>query len=371
MRRTTLVAIAGVCAAAGSAAGQYTFSNLGAGASPTGISADGSVVAGTNASQYFRWTPGGGVVTIGGTAPGVGGAGGQAKISDDGRYIAGTAIDPTNNLYTMSRYDAVSGQWTNLPSLGATSGQSTSSAWGISGDGNTVVGLGWVNAGTANAISWQANSNITTSLGTSVAGRSTRANATNSDGSVIAGWQDSSTGFRQAAVWSGGAQTLLTAPNGNPLSEAGDVSSNGQWVVGGSNASATAGQPWRWSQATGTEILTSIFNPSWSGSGTGIADNGWIVGFMRPFGPALFGEGFIWFPGQGMVNLTDYARSIGVPIPTGTVLSLPLAISADGLTISGQGRSSTGAIGWVITIPAPGASMLLALGGVAALRRKR
>ena len=65
-----------------------------------------------------------------------------------------------------------------------------------------AVGLGWVTAGRAEAM--VVDGSTVSSLGTTVPGRSTRANAADFDGSVIVGWQDSSTGFRQGAVWSNG-----------------------------------------------------------------------------------------------------------------------------------------------------------------------
>lgn len=357
---------------AGSAAGQYQYFNLGA-VTPRAASADGSVVTGDNNAQYFAWTAGSGVSLIGGTAPSVAGAGGQPSISDDGRYIAGTAINPSNaNRYEMSRYDRQTGQWTNLGGIGGVSGSSVSSGWGISGDGNTVVGLGWVNAGTANAVRWNATSNLTESLGTSVAGRSTRANAVNGNGSVIAGWQDSSTGFRQGAVWVNGVQTLIADAQGNPASEASDVTTDGRWVVGAGNT-GTGNQAWRWSAETGYENLGSLPNNTARGSATGIADNGTIIGFQRVGPPAVSGDGFIWFPGVGMVNLTQLALNLGVPLPAGYRLALPLGISADGNTIVGIGafQGSFISSGWVITIPAPGSAAVLAVGGLVAARRRR
>lgn len=368
--RTALVGVAGALALALAGAASAQFFNLGAGNTPTAVSNGGAFVAGTNASQYFSWSAGTGLSLIGGVAPGSG-VGGQAGISGDGRYISGTFRDAANsNLATMSRYDRTTGAWTALPSLGAASGTETSSGWGMSADGNSVVGLGWISAGGANAIQWNASTGTTTNLGTSVAGRSSRANAVSGDGSVVAGWQDGTTGFRQAAVWTNGVQQVLSGPGGELLSEAGDVSTNGQWVVGGAN-SGTGNRTWRWSAATGTQFLTSIFDATWSGSATAIADNGTILGFHRPFGPAVFGQGFIWTESTGMVNLTSYVQSQGVVLPSGTVLSLPLAVSADGLTFAGLGRGTTGSFGWVVTIPSPGSLAVLGLAGVMAGRRRR
>ena len=64
-------------------------------------------------------------------------------------------------------------------------------------------------------------------------GRSSRANGCNADGTVVVGWQDSTSGFRQGAVWNDGVQTLITlGTNGAALGEASGCSADGTWVVG-------------------------------------------------------------------------------------------------------------------------------------------
>lgn len=370
--KTAMMRVAVVCGLSGLLAGAASaqFFNLGAGNTPSAVSNGGSVVAGYTTTQYFAWTPGSGLGLIGGAAPG-NGVGGQAGISADGRYISGTARDLANsNLATMSRYDRTTGLWTALPSLGAVSGTETSSGWGMSADGNTVVGLGWISGGGANAISWSASTGTTTNLGTTVAGRSSRANAVNGDGSVVAGWQDASNGFRQAAVWTNGVQQILSSTTG-ALSEASDVSESGAWVVGAGGANSQQ-RPWRWSAAGGVEILPTIFNAAWRGGATAVGNDGTVLGFYRPFpGPAVQGEGFIWNPTLGMVNLTAYVQSQGVVLPAGVSLALPLAMSSDGQTFAGLGRSGTATFGFVVTIPSPGAMAVLGLAGVAAGRRRR
>ena len=144
------------------------------------------------------WTQDTGVVLIGGVAPQ--NYGGQTDISGDGTLISATRINPDTNLGELSSYNVSTQTWTSHGSLGSSSGSSASSAWGMSSDGLTIVGLGWVNAGSAHAIKWTAAQGVE-DLGSTVSGRSTRANTANSDGTVIAGWQDSSSGFRQGAVW--------------------------------------------------------------------------------------------------------------------------------------------------------------------------
>ena len=67
-----------------------------------------------------------------------------------------------------------------------------------------------------------------------------------------------------------------------------------------------------------------------------------------------------------MVNLTDYLRDIGVELPSGYTLALPLAISDDGTTIAGLGRQGFAASGFIVRIKALTAdvnTLSLAAGG--------
>lgn len=340
--------IAGSCATAQlAAAGSGGFLNLGANILVYAASADGAVASGQTPSQYFFWTQATGVVLIGSV-----GDSGQPTISDDGLRISGTRVNPDTGLNEIAFFDRGTGVWTNLGGIGGQSGSSVSSGWGMSGDGLSVVGLGWVNAGSAHAI----RSDLVgppVDLGSTAPERSTRANATNFDGSVVVGWQDGVTGFRQGAVWSDGVQTLIFDQNsGGELSEAIGVTADGQWVIG-AGSFANGDQAYRWSAAAGVESLGHL-DPTFRGAATGISDDGAvIVGFDRPFGPALLGQGFIWTESTGMVNLNTFAASLGIDTQ-GVTMSIPLGISADGRTIVGQGLGGGGARGFILTIPAFG-----------------
>lgn len=337
-----------VLASSGTLFAQSTFNDLGAAQTASGVSMNG-VVVGTNPSGYFRWTAAGGLVNIGGTAPG-GGVGGQAKISNDGVYTCGTFLNPASGSNEMSRWSSASSSWLPFGGIGGSSGVETSSGWSISGDGRCTVGLGWVNGGTAHAIR-RLDGGATIDLGSTVANRSTRANGVNTSGSVIVGWQDAASGFRQGAIWTNGVQTLITlASNGQPLGEAQDVSDVGTVVVG-TGVSANQNQAWRWTAATGGQSLGAL-NPTWIAAATAVSDDGnTIIGYERPFGsPAVFGTGFIWRQGVGMTDLKTYLVSKGVPVPAAFTLALPLGISADGRTIVGLGRNGGIASGFVAKI---------------------
>lgn len=342
-RTTTLAALSALALA--SAASAQSFSNLGASVTPTGVSADGSVVAAyIFQGPFFKWTPEGGLINIGGNANA-----GNASVSDDGTVIAGSILNPSNNLYEMARYDVATSTWQSVGSLGSSCDSSASSGWGMSGDGQVLVGLGWVPGCRAHGIAWSQSEGMV-DLGSTVLDRSSRANAANFDGSVIVGWQDGATGFRQGAVWRDGVQTLITTNTGGLASEASGVSADGTWVIG-SGSGDNGFNAWRWSEDTGFENIGTTGGFSNRGASTAIsADGSVIVGFYRPFpGPATFGQGFIWTEETGLVNLNTFVASQGVDT-AGITLALPLAISADGRTIAGLG---SGGVGFVVTLPAP------------------
>ena len=328
-----------------------TFVHLGTGLTAYDSNNNGSVVVGYGTSQYWVWTQATGRVDVGGSVPG-NGVGGRPRISSDGTLLTGTRLNPTTNLQEISSYSIPNGIWESFGGLGSSSGGESSSGWGVSDDGTTLVGLGWVTAGSAQAIRWRASTGVV-SLGTTVAGRSTRANDCNAGGDVIVGWQDSTSGFRQGAVWVDGVQTLISL-SGSPLGEASGVSNDGTWVIG-NGVSSNGFNPWRWSRDTGASNLGVPPTAGWQGYATSISGDGSIIiGFYRPFGsPSFFGSGFIWTAATGTVDLNTYAQTQGVVVPADTILALPLAISRDGRTIVGNSRQGNLQNAFILTIAPP------------------
>jgi len=313
------------------------------------------VVAGSSTAsvEYFIWTPDGGHQIIGGVSAG-NGAGGQAGISADGTIVSATMADPGTGLYTAARYSIATDTWTPLGGLNGSCDNSISSGWGMSGDGTTLVGLGWDGC-SAYATYWIGDA-AGVSLGTTSSGNSTRANGTNHDGSVIVGWQDGN--GRQGAVWVDGDQELITQPNGQAASEAYGVSSNGEWVSGmGVGPIWGVGDTWRYN--TVTNVSETVPNLTTGGgrymAGTGISGDGsMIVGGTWPFGvPAYFGNAFVWREGKGTQQLPVYFDEIGVSYPAGFTFSFVSGISDDGRWLTGWGSSGSpgNTVTWVVELP--------------------
>lgn len=316
----------------------------------TAVSADGSVVAGFDGASYWYWTQATWVVRLTGqtVSPG-GGVGGDASITDDGnKMTVSRLVDIGGGVMKAEShfYDIPLSEYTSLGSWGFNCDIERNGAWGMSPDGTTVVGLGWQNGCAARGYVWKQASNTMTELPTAYFFKPTRANAVSANGNVVAGWNDDYNGFRQGAIWTNGVETLLAAPPATgtvtpiKLSQATAISGDGVWVGGLGRTSLDGGAPWRWSVATGYQSL----GPTGSGSADGVTDmnaDGTKALCFTGFGGAL-GEGVIWIQGRGIVALEEYAAEFSVIVPPDVRLALPMAISADELTIVGTARGD----GW-------------------------
>jgi probable HAF family extracellular repeat protein len=347
-------AIAGaVCAAIAGTGTASEFYLLPVGPLAEGISDTGLVTGSFNVPEYFIWTVDGGVELIGGVIPGDG-IGGQAKVSNDGKFICGGSIGPVSGASEMSRYDVESGTWTALGGLGSQSGAEVSGGWSISGDGSVVGGFAWTTPGGGHATIWSEANGIV-DLGSTVPGQSSRLSALNGDGTVAAGWQDGN--GRQGAVWVDGVQELIFKPGRVAVGEAFDVSGDGQWVTGieyGGFFGAAEG--YRYNSVTNqTDIIPNLVDGESRFGGAGITDDGaTIVGGTWGFGPATFGTAIIWREGVGTVRFDDYLDSLGVKYPAGFNFAYATAVSSDGSWITGWGYSGSFANmqTWVVNLTA-------------------
>jgi uncharacterized membrane protein len=290
--------------------------------------------------EIFKWDHVNGLVSIGTLSNGYPQSG-RALISSDGTKIGSTMTNGATSFNEISTYNVAASTWANLGGLVPTGWDgSVSSTWGMTPDGNTIVGLGWLSGATAHAIKWTAQGGIA-DLGSMVTGRSSRANAVNADGSVIVGWQDENDGTRSGAKWVNGTESFITDNNGENVGEAGDVSADGNTIIGSGMPN-----PYVWNATSGLIYITHPNSSAFfRGGATGISANGGTVtGFFRPFpGPPMAGEGFIWTAATGRVNLNDYAAGLGIAT-NGVTMSLPLAMSQDGKKIAGVGINSTSQI---------------------------
>lgn len=351
-RRSLLAALLPTIACCAHAHAQGSFTLLGtAGLYPTAASTNGGVVAGYNTGSFWYWTSEQGIVQIGGISPFAGGAG-SAAISANGARIGYTVLNPANGKTEAAFYNVATSTSTLAGNFGFSCDISSTSCWGMSGDGTTIVGLGWHNLCGARAFKSSAAGGLV-DLGSLVPGASSRANACSGNGSVIAGWQDTAQGARLAAYWKNGVEKFITTNTGQPLGEAGVVSESGTWILG-LGSSANANLAWRYSEQTGYIPLPASPITGFMGFPTGISNDGSrIVLFYRTqFPPATAGEGYFWINGT-LHSLEVLAASQGITIPTGVRMALPLGMSGDGYTIVGTARTPTGIQGFILDLPRP------------------
>ena len=298
------------------------------GARPSGVSADGQWIAG-GTGDVMKWSQASGSWANLGA-----GTSTSARVSDDGRYVSANLPDPANgNASTAARYDSVSGQWTIIGGLASQSGTSKSTAYDMSGDGQTVVGLGWVTAGEAHAFKWTASGGVVDLQPTF--GMSSRANGISSDGQAAVGWIDNN---RRGARWKNGVLTTLGSLDpANPVfggSEAFGANHDGSIVVGTSYNSG-----YRWTETGGLENLGKL-----PGAATcqlvAISDDGeTAVGWSGT--NFLDAQAVIWRPefGSSVLYLGDVLVAAGENNAALWTLRIASDVSADGTVIPCWGVS--------------------------------
>jgi uncharacterized membrane protein len=348
MTAQTLIAAA-VVGLAAHAHAQVTFEILGYGFA-TGLSADGTVVVGNDESYTtFRWTRAGGQIDLGrGSFAALGRGAGAPDVSSDGTRISASILDSTGQFVTPGLWTQGSGWQDLMPPLPPTGGLldlAYGSAWGISGDGNTVVGLYWrpgQSDGLAHAMKW---THLTGAEDLGSGGRNSRANDANFDGSVVVGW-DEEPGFGnwQPAVWVNGVRTVLSV-NGN-FTSANAVSDDGTVVVGQSYDATTntrIAALWRWDGTNWNEEHIGVLPGTFAGFGQSIAneitpDGKMVVGYNPfDFGPGSPATGFMWTSATGMVNIEKFLKDNGVTVDPLFDIHTLTGVSDDGRTLVGTG----------------------------------
>jgi probable HAF family extracellular repeat protein len=338
-------------AATGRTEDQTLLIELPPGVQPTDVSASGAVVVG-NYSRVggFYWMPTTGDISVGGV--------GASAVSRDGRVIVGTALDSAR--FQQAAIWQRAAEWRLLGSIvpnAAPCDALLSSSWDTSDDGRVIVGLAWNGCAIARAFRWEESTGMV-DLGSTVAGRSSRANGVAGDGGLVVGWQDGATGFRQGARWTGGRQELFAGPLG-AVGEAHATNRDGSIVVGrvcrpGDLMDQSA---WVWTPRDGVQCApTPRFRPGgFIGIMLGTSSDGRVIGGAHGFG--LDSEAVLWID-RSPSYLKDYLRSHGIPnafegwINTGFIT----AVSPDGRILVGYGAGRRDFTGYIVILGSNGAA---------------
>lgn len=302
-----------------------------------GISDDGNVAAGyslvfdqrtSRAKQFaFRWSQQEGMRPL----PYLAGGGGTASaqsVSADGRVIVGMS---DGHAAQASRFWSHATRWRQGEQpydLGTLPGADESAAFGVSSDGEYIVGYSKNRYDALRAVRWQNNS-PPLDLGT-LGGERSLANAISRNGNAIVGVAENAAQRPRAFLWSAstGMKDLGTLP-GAAASLATAVSANGNAIVGFSadqidswlNPQETVLRGFLWQRSAGRmqEIANTL-----GGTSTlplGVADDGRSV-----VGIALDAHGephaFRWTPENGMTAETA--------LPSMLQMHFAKGLSADG-----------------------------------------
>jgi uncharacterized membrane protein len=314
------------------------------------ITPDGEVVVGNDPflkgnSFIWRWRVD--------PAPTVIPGGNAFAVSDDGTVIAGNFLngtaDPSDD--TAAIWTAATG-WQSLGALPGTPSLcgSPSSAYDISGDGTTVVGLAWTGSCTGLGFRWTAATGMVPLQ--SLANGSNRCSAISGDGSALGGFAQGNFS-RTPAYWQpDGSGSVL---NPNFQGEVHGFTENGGLSVGTLYFSGNEYSGYVRNQQTGVVTeLGKLHATGWAGQAWDVSEDGQtIVGFDFKQGAR---EAWVWTPADGIVSMKDRLSALGV---TGLPSEFWVALkcSDDGRVIVGGGLNSTmtAMVGYIVELSSPSA----------------
>lgn len=334
------------------------------GSTAYGISSNGQVVIGQSDSSAgldgFHWDAVDGMVGIG-DLPGSLFASEARAASFDGAFITGNSqSQPAPNNQEAFRWTALGG----VVGLGIPGGWLTSNARDISGDGSVIVGYWQGSMGRA-AFRWNEVDGMVT-LGDIPGGSTTNeATGVSADGTIIAGTARNMDNVHMAFRWTG-------ATGMEPLNEdytvfgnnwANAISEDGFVIVGvGASVEMGIAEAFRWDTINGMQPLdthdwaTRLFGESTALAAS--ADGSVIVGWGVT---ETSNKAFYWSETGGLQILEEMLSGHGIDL-TGWELTEAVGVSADGLTIAGNGIYEGVGMAWIATIPEPSTYALAGFG---------
>ena len=349
MRKVCLAVVLSALTFSASADDKPILIELPSGTLPSDVGANSMVVGELRSGGGFYWLPTTGVIYVGGQR--------AAAVSRQGDVITGTAYGPRN--VTEAAIWERAAEWRLLGSVvpnAVPCDALLSSGFDTSDDGKVLVGLAWNGCNFARAFRWEESTGMV-DLGSTVAGRSSRADGVSGDGRVIVGWQEHATGLREGVRWAGGQQLHFTGPSGR-TGEANAANRDGSVIVGqvcefaGRENLFANQQAWIWTARDGVTCLPPPrvrVTDNFIGVANATSEDGRIVGGAQSFG--LESEAVLWINHQPQY-LKDYLREHGVPdafegwVNTGFITG----VSRDGRILVGQGAGRRDFQGYIVIL---------------------
>ncbi|MCG3121804.1 MAG: hypothetical protein GIKADHBN_00175 [Phycisphaerales bacterium] len=299
------------------------------------LSGDGATAVGemrsVGGNRAFRWSLQDGVQLLN-SLPG-GTTSIAYGVSGNGSTVVGVSYQPIS---------AVSWAGVDPQALGALPGGAASWAYAISPSGKAVAGASSSPSGTR-AVVWM-DGGAPLNLGVLPGGTSSSALAISADGHTVGG-QSWSSGGLHAFRWTvhEGMTDLGVLP-GMDISSAWAVSADGG-VMAGSSGLPGPTRAFRWTAPRGMEDLGSLPGGENSRARAMTSDGSTIVGIADIAGAS---RAFIWTRARGMIDLNVFLQELGADLD-GWVLTHAEGISANGLVIAGSGTFQGASRGWLVT----------------------
>lgn len=221
--------------------------------------------------------------------------------------------------------------------LGELPGARFSAAFGVSGDGSTVVGVSEVeNRSFINqneAFRWTLSTGLQSTGDLPGNGVAYRATDVSADGSIVVGSLSNDDGiepFRWTS--SGDIHGLGDLPGRLDLSQGLGISDDGTTVVGSSINENGSGEAFRWTAAGGIQGLGDLPGGGFFSVANDASEDGSTIVGQSFSEDGL--EAFRWTAAGGVQGLGD--------LPGGGFFSVAHDVSADGSTIVGEGSGANG-----------------------------
>jgi hypothetical protein len=288
-------------------------------------------------------------------------------VSGTGVFGAGgVPVSGTSSRYQPAHYDFDNQRITpiGLPSDDFRAGYST----GISHSGDVVVGRfeEWETP-RASAFRWTAQSGVQLLQPGYTGDREVFAYGVSGDGNTVVGVsQDAGRGVSNAMRWDAtGTGVRLPSLDGDYFTStiASGISADGRIVAGSSDTSwfgSAVAVVWdednQIRRLSGDLLETALGSQAWAANADGTVIGG-VVTMQRNTIDAM-----IWTEQtQGML-LSDYLALFGINVPSGVLLHNVSSISADGRTIGGNARVNGNERAYVVHIPSPSGVAMFAAG---------
>jgi probable HAF family extracellular repeat protein len=314
----------------------------------TALSSDGLVATGFasgngETAQAFRWSAG----ALTSLAVLAGGTRARAYgISADGSVVAGTG-DTSSNPATSStgiRWNAAGGAF-RIPAL---ADASLCAAGPVSGDGLKIAGTCLTLNGNEAFLWSEATGPVGLGKFGPGLGAGSTATAISKNGAVVVG---AGHPFKTGALlWNIGAGTVtIGSLPGDASASASGVSRDGTVVAGTSDDANNIHHAWRWTQQGLVALQNNIAGATGSSAAAISGDGKTIVGWAdTPGGTAAF----IWDESHGTRSLEDALASDWATRVAGWKLTRATSISDDGRVIGGSGTDPDGKTqAWIVKLP--------------------